>query len=74
MLIKVVAPNTTTGNPRRGWVYVDDQGAFVTFIDEGYEGSAAIQHFVDAGQKETFSIKITPKQYNEFIKRERTCA
>jgi hypothetical protein len=74
MLIKVVAENTTTGNPRRGWVYVDENGAYLSFIDEGYSGSRAIEEFLIAGVKETMTLNITPKQYNELIKRERTCS
>ena len=73
MLIRVVAQNTTTGNPRRGWVYVDNNGDYVSFIDEVYYGSQPIEQFVKAGEKETITLNITPKQYNDLIKRERTC-
>ena len=73
MLIRVVAQNNASGNPRRGWVLVNDNGNYVAFIDEGYFGSQAIEQFVKTGEKETITLNITPKQYNDLIKRERTC-
>lgn len=73
MLIRVVAQNTTTGNPRRGWVLVGKNGNFRTFIDEGYFGSEPIEEYKKMGEVETITLNITPKQYNELIKRERTC-
>lgn len=73
MLIRVIAQNTTSGNPRRGWVLVDQKGNFRTFIDEGYYGSEPIEEYKKIGETETISLNITPKQYNELVKRERTC-
>jgi hypothetical protein len=74
LLIRVVAQNNASGGPRRGWVYVDQNGAYLSFIDEGYEGSHAIEEFRKAGVAETITLNITPKQYNDLIKRERTCS
>jgi len=73
MLIRVVTQNNTSGNPRRGWVHVDQNGSYISFIDEGYAGSAPIEEYRKAGVAETITLHITPKQYNDLIKRERTC-
>jgi glutamine amidotransferase-like uncharacterized protein len=69
MLIRVITQNTPSGNPRRGWVYVNEHGNFIAFIDEGYFGSEAIQHLRDAGVAESISLNITPKEYNQLKKR-----
>jgi hypothetical protein len=69
MLIRVITNNTTSGNPRRGWVHVDEHGNFVAFIDEGYEGSQPIQQLRWAGEVESISLNITPKEYNQLKKR-----
>jgi hypothetical protein len=69
MLIRVITQNTTAGNPRRGWVHVNEHGNFVAFIDEGYFGSEPIQHLRDAGVAETMSLNITPKEYSQLKKR-----
>lgn len=73
MLIRVVTENTTSGNPRRGWVHVDQNGNYLTFIDEGYAGSEPIAELRKTGVAESITLHITPKQYNQLIKRERTC-
>ena len=41
-LTYIKAPNTTSGNPQRGWILSDQWGGFERFIDEGYEGRGAI--------------------------------
>jgi hypothetical protein len=55
-------------------VYVDQNGSYLSFIDEGYAGSQPIEEFRKAGVAETITLNITPKQYNDLIKRERTCS
>lgn len=42
-LTYIKAPNTTSGNPQRGWIHADENGNFIKFIDEGYEGRGAIE-------------------------------
>ena len=69
MLIRVITLNTPSGNPRRGWVHVNEHGNFIAFIDEGYSGSEAIQHLRDAGVAESITLNITPKEYNQLKKR-----
>jgi hypothetical protein len=68
MLIRVVCENTSMGNPRRGWVHVDERGNFNAFIDEGYLGSQPIQELLSAGEIESISVNITTKEYNRLKK------
>ena len=69
MLIRVKAENTSSGNPQRGWVHVDSTGNFIGFIDEGYNGDAAIKPLRDKGEAETIPLTISNKQYKELYKR-----
>lgn len=69
MLIRVITTNTTSGNPRRGWVHVNEHGNFIAFIDEGYSGSEPIQQLRNAGVAESITLNITPKEYNQLKKR-----
>jgi hypothetical protein len=69
MLIRVITQNTPSGNPRRGWVHVDEHGNFLAFIDEGYTGTEPIQQLRNAGVAESISLNITPKEYNQLKKR-----
>ena len=72
MLIRVITQNTPSGNPRRGWVHVNQHGNFVAFIDEGYFGTEPIQQLRNAGVAESITLNITPKEYNQLKKREAT--
>lgn len=64
MLIKVNAENTTTGNPRRGWILVDDNGNFKGFYDEGYDdGGEELQELRKTHALAFPSLNITPKEY-----------
>jgi hypothetical protein len=72
MLIRVITQNTPSGNPRRGWVHVNQHGNFIAFIDEGYFGTEPIQQLRDAGVAESITLNITPKEYNQLKKREAT--
>lgn len=41
--IRVKATNDTNGNPRRGWLIVDDAGDTIEFVDEGLPGYRGAQ-------------------------------
>lgn len=60
MLIKIATDNTTTGNPRRGWLQTDEQGQVLNWIEEGYEGRGAIQGIADY---ESPTIYVKPMEY-----------
>ena len=64
MLIKVNAENTATGNPRRGWILVNDEGNFVRFFDEGYDdGGAELRELRKVEPLAFPALNITPKEY-----------
>jgi hypothetical protein len=47
MLIYIGTTNTTTGNPRRGWIRTTSAGQILGWIEEGYEGRGAIAGYDD---------------------------
>lgn len=68
MLVRVQAKNDTNGNPRRGWIQFAEDGSFLQFIDEGYQGRGAISELVMNGEADTIAITIEPSEYNRFKK------
>lgn len=60
MLIYIGTTNTTTGNPRRGWIRTTSAGQILGWIEEGYEGNGAIRGYDDG---ETMKITVSPKEY-----------
>lgn len=42
--VKVETDNTTSGNPRRGWLVYDAAGHLAGFADEGYRGNGALHN------------------------------
>jgi hypothetical protein len=65
MLVRIATINDTNGNPRRGWLRVNASGQVLGWIEEGYEGSAAIRGY-DDGETPTISVK--PSEYKRFKK------
>lgn len=60
MLIYIGTTNTTTGNPRRGWIRTTAAGQLLGWIEEGYEGHAAIRGYDDG---ESMKITVSPSEY-----------
>lgn len=60
MLIYIGTTNTTSGNPRRGWLRTTAAGQPLEWIEEGYEGSGAIKGY-DEG--ESVKINVSPAEY-----------
>ena len=60
MLIKINTDNDTNGNPRRGWLQLDEAGQVLKWIEEGYEGRGAIQGINDS---ESPAIYVKPREY-----------
>lgn len=60
MLIYIGTTNTTTGNPRRGWLRTTAAGQPLGWTEEGYEGHAAIRGYDDG---ETMKITVSPSEY-----------
>jgi hypothetical protein len=64
MLIKVNAENTTSGNPRRGWIHTNAEGRFLKFYDEGYDGGGVELIELRKTEPEAFpALNVTPKEY-----------
>ena len=71
LLIYIKAPNTTNGNPQRGWIHTDADGNFIKFIDEGYEGRGAIESAKWEGAKELndgYGIIVQSSEYKRWKK------
>ena len=51
------------GNPRRGWMIVDDTGRTVDFIDEGYQGTYALTSKYP-GIASTERLTVVTSEYN----------
>lgn len=60
MLIYIGTTNTTNGGPRRGWIRTTAAGQILGWIEEGYEGSAAIRGYDDG---ETMKINVSPSEF-----------
>lgn len=43
LAIYINAGNDKNGNPRRGWLIAADDGEITDFVNEGYEGRAALR-------------------------------
>jgi hypothetical protein len=65
---KINAGNNVNGNPRRGWVILSDTGALQVFVDEGYQGSGALD---ERGYREIpgeIEIEVKPSVYREMLR------
>jgi hypothetical protein len=65
LAIYINAGNSTSGNPKRGWLIADDNGAFINFVDEGYEGVGALASAGYANLPRTPRIDVTPSTYRD---------
>jgi hypothetical protein len=64
VLIKVNAQNDTNGNPRRGWLHLQQDGRFLGFYPEGYDDGGETLRELRKAEGEAYpSINITPKEY-----------
>ena len=62
LAVYIGTKNDTNGNPRRGWILFDSAGTAHGFVDEGYEGHAALRaHHVKA--EINHRIDVTPGEY-----------
>jgi hypothetical protein len=65
LAIYINAGNSTSGNPKRGWLIADDNGAFINFVDEGYEGRSALARAGYGNVPQTSRIEVKPSTYQE---------
>jgi len=69
--VKVGTNNSSSGNPRRGWICYSLNADKLGFVDEGYSGSQAVDWVFPNNLLTTRNgrgIEITPKQYNTLRK------
>ena len=60
MLVRIVTRHDPKGNPRRGWLRVDDRGQLLDWIEESYEGNAPITGLEDG---KTMVINVSASEY-----------
>ena len=65
LAIYIDAGHSSSGNLRRGWIITNDNGEFVDFIDEGYEGSAALAHGGYGNCTPTSKLEVKPSVYQD---------
>lgn len=66
--IKINAGHTESGNPRRGWIILVDEGAggdLLDFVDEGYEGSGALLRKGYQDVPGNLELEVKPAVYRE---------
>ncbi|MFA5379872.1 MAG: hypothetical protein WC455_29200 [Dehalococcoidia bacterium] len=54
--------NDINGNPRRGWVIFGDNGSKIDFVEEGYQGMAALRRLYP-NVAVTERIEVTPMEF-----------
>jgi len=59
--IKINAGNDKNGNPRRGWIVVDTSGTIERFVDESYEGKAALSQNAPHVPEMMLEIPVAPR-------------
>jgi hypothetical protein len=64
LAIYIDAGNDRNGNPKRGWIITDRDGAFTGFVDEGY-GGIGILHQLYGQIPSTQRIEVTKSVYND---------
>lgn len=62
--VRLMAPNTVSGNPRRSWIVFDAAGFFVDCIDEGYTGESVFRDKYAKGVP-LMSVSVTAKAYRQ---------
>jgi hypothetical protein len=69
LALRVVAPNDSNGNPRRGWIVWDAYGSNVGFVEEEYYGRAALQKALDGKSfRDLGELPVTAGVYRDLKK------
>ncbi|MEH1124793.1 hypothetical protein [Micromonospora sp. CPCC 206061] len=63
LAVKIDADNDRDGNPRRGWMIYTAGGQYLGFVNEGYNGSAALT--VAGDVTELGTIDVMPRVYRD---------
>ena len=73
LAIYIKTKHSPNGNPRRGWFISDDSGDLIDFVDEGYEGHAALIQAGYQGITQTQqAIEVVPSVYRDGIRQSAT--
>lgn len=70
LAVYIDANNDRNGNPRRGWMVVDQDGNTLAFVDEDYSGRASLTRRFP-GVPETGRIAVTPGEYRSMLRAEK---
>jgi hypothetical protein len=65
LAIYIDAGNNSNGNPRRGWIITNQDGEFTAFVDEGYEGKAALASSGYGNATSTPRLDVQPSVYRD---------
>lgn len=69
LALRVLAPNDTNGNPRRGWIVWDSRGENVGFVPEEYYGRQAIFKALDNNAfRDLGELPVSASVYNSLKK------
>lgn len=63
--IHINAGNDRNGNPKRGWIIANDDGEFIDFVDEGFQGQGALKTSAFSTAKPTPTIDVVPAVYRD---------
>ena len=66
--IHINAGRNRNGNPKRGWIIVNEEGEFIDFVDEGYQGTGALQTSAFGAAKPTPTIDVVPSVYRDAMR------
>lgn len=69
--IKINAGRTPSGNPKRGWIILSEQGDLLDFVDEGYEGRGALARNKYSEVPGDLEIEVASSVYREMLRLER---
>ena len=68
--IYITAPNDVNGNPRRGWLFVSENGT--EWHEEGYAGVQAIRvDYLRDIAKDAPRVNVTATEYRRLVKQYR---
>lgn len=65
--IHINAGHDRSGNPKRGWIITNDEGEFIDFVDEGYQGIGALKTSAFSFAKPTPTIDVVPSVYKDAL-------
>ena len=65
LAIYIDAGRDKNGNPKRGWLIADEDGAFTDFVDEGFDGKAALARASYGNVPSTQRIEVAKSVYKD---------